>query len=507
MKEIALFNLNGRVAVSSLAAVELLMSVDRHSHFLEEIAPILDDPMFSRFTRRVRLTKMAMGAVFTTGVLEGWFASLTPLRKERMKDVYGLLVDSMRKARPEDLPLAPEGLAVPLPAKAVEKQPAPKKEESEATVDDRIFLYRDQKATSSVHVAKLLGITNSRVNAKIKQMKHLIPSHFYPSTYQYQTGKVTMNYACYLMGLEGVGEILGRFPSIDLKLRNRIYEEYQILFGGAQEEKAPAELASAITPIAEVQTELPLEEALVSVVNERIVVSSRQIAAHFGKEHKNVLRAIETLECSAEFNRLNFERVDFQDKKGESRPEYMITYEGFSFLVMGFTGKNAAMWKERYIEAFTKMKAHQNEQKQTPVFEIPQTYADALLLAANQAKTIEEQTAQLKEAEPKVVFVDEFVDTDGTYSFRDTTKIIGAPERSFINWMLEKGIVFRGAGGRLIPSAVYEKKGYFIVKTGTNKFYDKENELRTRSFQQARITPTGLVWLTNRAKKEGLLAS
>lgn len=506
MKEIALFNLNGRVAVSSLAAVELLMSVDRHSHFLEELAPILDDPMFSRFTRRVRLTKMAMGAVFTTGVLEGWFASLTPLRKERMKDVYGLLVDSMRKARPEDLPLAPEGLAVPLPAKAVEKQLAPKKEESEATVDDRIFLYRDQKATSSVHVAKLLGITNSRVNAKIKQMKHLIPSHFYPSTYQYQTGKVTMNYACYLMGLEGVGEILDRFPSIDLKLRNRIYEEYQVLFGGVQEENAPAELASAITPIAEVQTELPLEEALVSVANERIVVSSRQLAAHFGKEHKNVLRAIETLECSPEFIELNFERYSYRAANGKENPEYLITRDGFSFLAMGFTGKDAATWKERYINAFNEMEAKLKEQ-QAPAFEIPQTYADALLLAANQAKTIEEQTAQLKEAEPKVVFVDEFVDTDGTYSFRDTTKIIGAPERSFINWMLEKGIVFRGAGGRLIPSAVYEKKGYFIVKTGTNKFYDKENELRTRSFQQARITPTGLVWLTNRAKKEGLLAS
>lgn len=178
-----------------------------------------------------------------------------------------------------------------------------------------------------------------------------------------ETGKVTMNYVCYLMGLEGVGEILDRFPSIDLKLRNRIYEEYQVLFGGVQEEKAPAELASAITPIAEVQTELPLEEALVSVVNERIVVSSRQIAAHFEKQHKDVLKSISNLDCSPEFGQRNFAPSSYLNSQNKEQPEYLITYEGFSFLAMGFTGKDAATWKERYINAFNEMEAKLKEQQ------------------------------------------------------------------------------------------------------------------------------------------------
>ena len=128
------------------------------------------------------------------------------------------------------------------------------------------------------------------------------------------------------------------------------------------------------------------------------------------------------MECTSGFNQRNFAPVTFMDKKGEQRPEYLITYEGFSFLVMGFTGKNAAMWKERYIEAFTKMKAQQNEQKQAPAFEIPQTYADALLLAANQAKTIETQTAQLEAAAPKVAFVDDYVEANGTFNIRETCR-------------------------------------------------------------------------------------
>lgn len=45
--------------------------------------------------------------------------------------------------------------------------------------------------------------------------------------------------------------------------------------------------------------------------------SSRQVAEEFGKEHRNVLRDIENLDCSAEFNALNFERVAYRDAKGE----------------------------------------------------------------------------------------------------------------------------------------------------------------------------------------------
>lgn len=95
----------------------------------------------------------------------------------------------------------------------------------------------------------------------------------------------------------------------------------------------------------------------VAVINGSIKTTSLKVAEHFKKQHKNVLQAIEQLECSEEFNGLNFQPVEYIDAKGEKRPCYEMTKDGFVFLVMGFTGKDAAKWKEAYINAFNKMEA------------------------------------------------------------------------------------------------------------------------------------------------------
>lgn len=91
----------------------------------------------------------------------------------------------------------------------------------------------------------------------------------------------------------------------------------------------------------------------------RIYTTSMQVAEHFGKQHKNVLRAIANLECSEEFTRLNFElSLKINDlANGKKEPYYRITRDGFVFLAMGFTGKEAAAWKEAYITAFNQMEA------------------------------------------------------------------------------------------------------------------------------------------------------
>lgn len=87
---------------------------------------------------------------------------------------------------------------------------------------------------------------------------------------------------------------------------------------------------------------------LVSIVNGRPVTSSLTISEHFNKRHTNVLRAIQHLECSEEFGRLNFEQSSYKNGQNKEQPCYKITKDGFMFLVMGFTGKEAAMWKERF---------------------------------------------------------------------------------------------------------------------------------------------------------------
>ena len=84
---------------------------------------------------------------------------------------------------------------------------------------------------------------------------------------------------------------------------------------------------------------------------DRIVVSSRDIARVFEKEHKIVLRSIRDLDCSESFSRYNFVPSNYEDGRGKEYPEYLITRDGFTFLAMGFTGAKAAEFKEKYIAA------------------------------------------------------------------------------------------------------------------------------------------------------------
>ena len=91
--------------------------------------------------------------------------------------------------------------------------------------------------------------------------------------------------------------------------------------------------------------------------NGHITATSLQVAEHFGKRHRDVLRAIRNLGCSAEFNERNFALVDYIDDKGERRPQYHVTRDGFAMLAMGFTGSQAVRWKEAYISTFNAMEA------------------------------------------------------------------------------------------------------------------------------------------------------
>ncbi len=90
---------------------------------------------------------------------------------------------------------------------------------------------------------------------------------------------------------------------------------------------------------------------------ERLFVTSLEISNRFGKRHDNVLRAIENIECSQEFRRLNFEESTYNNRHNKAQPMFEITRDGFVFLCMGFTGTQAALWKERYIQAFNQMEA------------------------------------------------------------------------------------------------------------------------------------------------------
>lgn len=103
---------------------------------------------------------------------------------------------------------------------------------------------------------------------------------------------------------------------------------------------------------------LPIE--LVMLSGDKLVTDSRRVARHFGKRHDNVLQAVDRAPCSAEFRRLNFqETIETRPnpKGGAPIPSRVVqmTKDGFVFLVMRFTGKEAARIVEAYIAAFNAM--------------------------------------------------------------------------------------------------------------------------------------------------------
>lgn len=102
--------------------------------------------------------------------------------------------------------------------------------------------------------------------------------------------------------------------------------------------------------------------ALIRTHQNKPVTTSRLVAEKFGKEHKDVLRSIRNLASSDDgFGQRNFAPTDFIDGQGKKYTEYIITRDGFTMLVMGFSGKDAMRFKIEYIEAFNEYERVVNE--------------------------------------------------------------------------------------------------------------------------------------------------
>ncbi len=105
-------------------------------------------------------------------------------------------------------------------------------------------------------------------------------------------------------------------------------------------------------------TAQPIEN-IVQVDDGTMFTTSLIIAEAFEKEHKDVLKAISNLECSTEFHQRNFAPMVYEAEIGSGAkrefPAYRLSRDGFAFLAMGFTGKKAAAWKEKFLEAFNAM--------------------------------------------------------------------------------------------------------------------------------------------------------
>ena len=216
------------------------------------------------------------------------------------------------------------------------------------------------------------------------------------------------------------------------------------------------------------------------IKNERM--SSLEIAEVTGKEHKNVLRDIRNL-LEQGVNELNFELVDYKDKKGEIRPMYSLTKKGCLILASGYD----ALLREKIIDRWEELEKKEQEKNQAPV-----TYLEALkaLVVSEEEKErlrleSKKKDEDIERMKPKEGYFDDLVDRNLLTNFRDTAKELGLGQKEFINYLLRDGFLYRAKGFRkqLKPCAEYAKDLFAIkdCKSGANFW----------AGNQAMITPKG----------------
>lgn len=183
------------------------------------------------------------------------------------------------------------------------------------------------------------------------------------------------------------------------------------------------------------------------------VTTALLVAGKFEKRHADVLRAIDNLECSEDFRERNFAFVENQ-LFGAAKERYCImTRDGFSFLVMGFTGKEAAVFKEEFIAAFNKM-------EQSLKAQLPQDYLSALkaLVVSEEAKQLAE--SQVKELAPKAEVYDQISNADNLMTLNDAAKALGKGRNKLMEYLRNVMILRKNN----TPYQEFINAGYFVVK-------------------------------------------
>lgn len=218
-------------------------------------------------------------------------------------------------------------------------------------------------------------------------------------------------------------------------------------------------------------------EELVIIQDSQALTTSRKIAEKFSKNHKEVLRAINLLECSSEFSQRNFAPISYTDTYNREQKEYAITRDGFVFLVMGFTGREAAKFKEEFINAFNKIEAHLKA--------LLQPTDDAIILKAittlqarveTQSKQLELANQTIQEQAPKVKYTEEVLNSDSLITVNAIAKELGMSAISLNHKLQEMKIQYRQSGLWLLY-AQYQNKGY--TKTKTYTYYDSSGKQQT----------------------------
>lgn len=196
--------------------------------------------------------------------------------------------------------------------------------------------------------------------------------------------------------------------------------------------------------------------------NGQVVVSSREVAENFGKEHRNVIQSIENISAENSAVTQMFFKTTYTAGTGKSYPMYLMNRDGFTLLAMGFTGKEALEWKLKYIDAFNQM-----EQKLTnPEPESTEMLLSRALIAANSVIDTERKKVKALEAEnakmkPDSDYAKAMLLSDESLTTTQIAMNYGLTARK-LNKILEEMGIQHVVNKQWIPYKKYLGNGYVV---------------------------------------------
>ncbi|WP_206364080.1 phage regulatory protein/antirepressor Ant [Paenirhodobacter ferrireducens] len=221
------------------------------------------------------------------------------------------------------------------------------------------------------------------------------------------------------------------------------------------------------------------------LVNASLKTNSRIIAEKFEKRHDNVQRDIRNLiEANPEWGVLNFEEATYVDaQNGQTYHMYELTRDGYSMLVMGFTGKKAMDWKIKFLAAFGAM---EERLKRMAVLSGPQLMAAALIEAD---ATMKAQAQQIEAMREDVQAHERLVKADGSINITEAAKNLGMRPKGLFDWLSQNGWIYkRPNSGTWLGYQPKCNQGLLEHKSTTVLRADGSEKIT----EQVRITAKGL---------------
>jgi len=247
-----------------------------------------------------------------------------------------------------------------------------------------------------------------------------------------------------------------------------------------------------------------MDEIILKKHNGMAVVTSRDIAEKFKKQHNHVLRDIGKLKKDVSNFGQMFQLSSAPDKYGREQKVYLINRDGFSLLAMGFTGKEALQWKLKYIEAFNEMENSIKSvlsEKDCAILAVVNADSDtkrAVALVDFEKVVTQPLRKAIEEQKPFVEFANKVSNSSDLISMGKMAKLlqdenIDIGRNRLFEWLREKKILMSDN----VPYQRYIDGMYFKVNETP-----KETSYGTKLFTTTYVTGKGQLYIAEKLRKE-----